>query len=223
MRDAYDKLFEHIEKDLFFKNSIDDIIYIEMDKIHSNWNNLKRDVFENKTIYIRGYGRNAQKTEYFICLYEHLFENKKVLKDPTNNAQPTKLISCQTDYCKKTKDGKNGKELIRNYQISHLFGRTKNPLLFNCAWNIAYIPKYLDPFTGHETQGVYSAEFKKLLLPLLKEKFDHYIKDYNQIIEDKVLNKIDYSLQEVKKEFKMNNIEFKRFEQDAKKEMALIL
>ncbi|WP_146194625.1 hypothetical protein [Flavobacterium crocinum] len=194
-----------------------------MDKIDSNWDNLKKDVFGNNTIYIRGYGRDAQKTKYFIALYKHLFGNEKIIKDATNNAQPTKLIKCHTNYCKKTKDGKNGKELIRNYQISHLFGRTKNPLLFNCAWNIAYIPKYLDPFTGHETQGEYSSEFKGLLLPVLKQKFDFYIKDYNQLIEDKVLNKIDYSLKEVKKDFKMNNTEFKRFEQDAKNELALIL
>ena len=179
MRDAYDKLFEHIEKELFFKNSIEDIIYIENEKISVQWENLKQNVFENKQIYIRGYGRDAQKTLYFTTLYKHLFGNENVLKDATNNAQPTKLIKGNSNYCKVTEDGKNGKEKIRNYQISHLFGRTKNPLLFNCSWNIAYIPKYLDPFTGHETQGEHSSEFKDLILPLLKEKFSFYIKDYN--------------------------------------------
>ncbi len=69
-----------------------------------------------------------------------------------------------------------------NYQISHLFGRTKNPLLFTAPWNIAYIPKYLDPFTGHESQGTTSREFKQIFNRLLSEKFKEYIQDYNQFI-----------------------------------------
>jgi hypothetical protein len=222
MRDAYDKLFTYFDKETFFRNSLEDIIYIENGKIEAQWEKLKQDVFENKPIHIRGYGRDAQKTNYFVVLYKHLFENEFVFKDSTNNANPSKLIKQNTNYCKTTIDGKNGKGRIRNYQISHLFGRTKNPLLFNCAWNVAYIPKYLDPFTGHETQGDHSVEFKKMILPILKEKFEFYINDYNQIIESKVLNKLDKSLMEVKKELRMNQPEFLIFEKNAKIELSLI-
>jgi hypothetical protein len=222
MRDAYDKLFEHIDKDLFFKKSLEDIIYIENDKINLQWNSLKQNVFENKPVYVRGYGRDAKKTLYFITLYKHLFGNENVFKDSTNNAQPTKLISSNTNYCKITEDGKYGKEKIRNYQISHLFGRTKNPLLFNCAWNIAYIPKYLDPFTGHETQGDYSSDFKNLILPILKEKFNYYINDYNKLMESKVLGQLNDSLLKVRRELKINRTEFSRFEKHAKSELSLI-
>ncbi len=101
MRDAYTKLFERIDVHEFFKIAINDITYIEEEKIRIQWDELKERVFNNGEIYIRGYGRDAVKT--------------------------------------------------------------KNPLLFGCGWNIAYIPKYIDPFTGHETQGCYSEEFKKIL------------------------------------------------------------
>lgn len=222
MRDAYDTLFKHINKELFFRESLEDIIYIGNDNIKLQWQNLKQNIFENQPIYIRGYGRDAQKTQYFITLYKHLFGNENVIKDSTNNAQPTKLIKLNTNYCKVTEDGKNGKELIRNYQISHLFGRTKNPLLFNCAWNIAYIPKYLDPFTGHETQGNHSSEFKNIILPILEEKFDFYIKDYNKIVESRILNNIDQCLFKVKKELKIDETEFLRFETDARIELNVI-
>jgi hypothetical protein len=80
----------------------------------------------------------------------------------------------------------------------------------------------LDPFTGHETQGDHSVEFKKMILPILKEKFEFYINDYNQIIESKVLNKLDKSLMEVKKELRMNQPEFLIFEKNAKIELSLI-
>lgn len=222
MRDAYDTLFKHIDKELFFRNSLEDIIYIENDKIDSQWLDLKYDIFNNQTIYIRGYGRDAQKTKYFLTLYKYLFENENVNKDSTNNAQPSKLIKCNTNYCKVIKENKNEKLAIRNYQISHLFGRTKNPLLFNCAWNIAYIPKYLDPFTGHETQGNYSSEFKNIILPILKEKFEVYIKDYNAILESKILDQIDRSLISVKKELRINKSEFTRFEKNVRAELSLI-
>jgi len=222
MRDAYDNLFKHIDKNNFFKTSLEDIIYIEPKKVQVQWNELQKDIFENRIIHIRGYGRDAKKTQYFITLYKHLFGNENVVKDSTNNAQPTKLIKCNTAFCKITEDGKNGKERIRNYQVSHLFGRTKNPLLFNCAWNIAYIPKYLDPFTGHETQGDYSFEFKNLILPHLKNEFGEYIAEYNEIVQSKILGRLDAAIAEARKELKINIKDFVRFEQDAKNELNII-
>ena len=73
-----------------------------------------------------------------------------------------------------------------NYQVSHLFGRTKNPLLFTSPWNIAYIPKYLDPFTGHESQGIHSTEFKNIFNQLIAKKFEPYIQDYHNFIDEHV-------------------------------------
>lgn len=156
-RDAYTKLFEHIDKDLFFQSGIDDIVFMENETIEKQWTILKNAVFQNQSVAIRGYGRDAKGTDLYFKLYENMFGNTKIFKDSTNNAEPTKLLKNLTTY---SKTRQAGKTLIMNYQISHLFGRTKNPLLFTCPWNVAYIPKYLDPFTGHETQGQYSEEFK---------------------------------------------------------------
>jgi hypothetical protein len=148
-----------------------------------------------------------------------MFGNTNVKKDYTNNAEPTKLLKNLTQF---SKTRKPEKILIVNYQISHLFGKTKNPLLFTCPWNIAYIPKYLDPFTGHETQGEYSKQFKQIILPILKEKFKIYINEYNDIIRNKITDKIEESLKFVKAEAKLNNDEFNRFETDVRNELTEI-
>jgi hypothetical protein len=218
-RDAYTKLFEHIDKDLFFQSAIEDIVYIDDEQIQNNWEQLKNAVFKNKTVFIRGYGRGGKGTDLYFKLYNKMFGNKNVKKDSTNNAEPTKLLKKITQFSKTKQEGKT---LILNYQISHLFGKTKNPLLFTCPWNIAYIPKYIDPFTGHETQGQYSEEFKQIILPKLKEKFKIYIDEYNLIIRNEIINKIEESLNFVKAEAKLSNDKFKRFETDVRNELSEI-
>ncbi len=218
-KEAYTKLFEHIDKESFFKSGIDDIVYIDNQTIATQWEQLKKAVFENQLVFIRGYGRDAKGTDLYFKLYENLFENKKLKKDSNNNYQPTKLLKNLTQF---SKTKKKGKTLIINYQISHLFGRTKNPLLFTCPWNIAYIPKYLDPFTGHETQGQYSEQFKQIFLPIIKEKFRNYIDDYNLVIRDKITHRLEESLEFVQKITNLSNDEFKRFEKDVRKELSEI-
>ena len=218
-RDAYTKLFEHIDKNLFFQSGIDDIVFMDNETIEKQWTLLKNAVFQNQSVSIRGYGRDAKGTDLYFKLYEKMFGNTNVFKDSTNNAEPTKLLKNLTIY---SKTKQTGKTLIMNYQISHLFGRTKNPLLFSCPWNIAYIPKYLDPFTGHETQGQYSEQFKQIIAPILTEKFNGYIEEYNIIIKTKIADKIDESLKFVKKSANLNIDDFRRFETDVRNELSEI-
>ena len=222
MIDAYQKLFTHIDKDLFFKSSIEDIIFIEEKLIQDNWEELKSKVLNNEKIFIRGYGRDAKGTDLYKSLYRNLLNNHNIIKDSTNNAAPTKLLKELTPFCKVTEDGKNGKTKIVNFQISHLFGKTKNPFLFNNPWNIAYIPKYLDPFTGHETQGDYSREFKEYINPILTSKFKKYIADYNDIVEKIIFPNLDNAFSSVRKEIKPDKKIFDRFVKDAINELNKI-
>lgn len=182
MLDAYEKLFELIDKDIFFEKSIANIIYIEELKIEQRWQQLKNDMINNVPMTIRSYGRNGVNSYLFQELYNILFQHKNIQIDRTNNEVPTRILKDLTPYCKNTKKVDGPKTKIMNYQISHLFGRTKNPLLFTAPWNIAYIPKYLDPFTGHESQGNTSQEFKQIFNQILFEKFKDYILDYNQFV-----------------------------------------
>ncbi|WP_055445559.1 hypothetical protein [Lacinutrix himadriensis] len=221
MRDAYNKLFEKINREDFFKLGLDDIIYIEENEIMLQWEKLKNNVLNNKEVFIRGYSRDARKTNYYITLYMFLFKLENVIKDPSNNTEPTKLIASLTNYIKTPKK-KCEKELLSNYQISHLFGRTKNPLLFNCSWNIAYIPKYLDPFTGHETRGEHSMTFKKVFKSQIENRFLDYIIDYNDFITKYVEPNLQEALDNTRRKLRIDKKEFGKFEKDARKELSKI-
>ena len=221
MKDAYDNLFEKYGREEFFKDSLEAIIFPE--SVEEQWKKQKYLLLNNGELFIRGYGRDAKKTEWFIELYKNLFQNNKIQKDSTNNAQPTKLLKNMTPYCKITNDEKNdGKERIKNYQVSHLFGKTKNPLLFNAAWNIAYIPKYLDPFTGHESQGEHRDIFKIIFEKNLKQKYAAYIIDYNNFIKEYVINQLEDALNKTRRELKITIKDFERFRSDAREALSEI-
>ncbi|MEJ2898306.1 hypothetical protein [Acinetobacter sp. NS-4] len=224
MLDAYQKLFELIDKETFFKKSIENIIYIEDSKIESKWEMLKKDLLNNDPMTIRSYGRNGRNSKLFQELYRVLFNHHSIHIDKTNNQTPTKLLKDLTPYCKKTTRLNGPKLRIMNYQVSHLFGRTKNPLLFTSPWNIAYIPKYLDPFTGHESQGDSSTEFKKIFNELLVKKFEIYLQDYNSFIEEHILGnqKLEKAIQSVKLNLDIDDKTFRAFENDARIQLSKI-
>lgn len=140
-------------------------------------------------LYIRGYGRNNSKTYLFIDFFKKYY-NLNVEPDPASNTIPKQVIEDCT--------GLTINKHIRNYQISHIFEeRTHNPLLFTAPWMICYVPKILDPFTGHECSGydwvrarfVYFVaskwidqiilynNYRNHLFPDLKKNIDNYIQN----------------------------------------------
>ncbi len=222
MKDAYDGLFKKYPISEFFSDSLDQIIFIESEKLKKNWNEQKRKLLNNEELFIRWYWRDALGTKSFFILYNALFLNEKIQKDPTNNHYPTKLITELTKLSKTNKKDWTNYERIQNYQVSHLFWKTKNPLLFTAAWNIAYIPKYLDPFTGHETQWIYRNEFLALYIPKINLLFKEFIEDYNRFVDEYISPNIENSLNIVKEELQMNEKEFIKFKNSVESELSKI-
>lgn len=194
MRDSYIRFFSEcsITKEHFFEFGLKETIYAPYDKAEQNWNQLKNRIQNNEEVFIRGFGRDANGTHLFQELYQRMLGNSKVKKDPTNNAEPAKIIKELTGYSK-TKNSKY--ELIRNYQISHIFGRTKNLYAFTAPWNIVYMPKMLDPFTGHEAKGEMIDEYTLLFQKQGYMQFEKLIDDFNEIITDENFkNNLSYCL-----------------------------
>ena len=181
MRDSYECFFSQgfITKEQFFEFGLQETIYAPVEVATDAWENLKRRIITNQQVYIRGFGRNSNGTHLFQEFYKKVLGNEHVTVDPTNNAMPTKLIRDLTGYSK-TKSAKH--EPIRNYQISHIFGRTKNVFAFTAPWNIVYMPKMLDPFTGHEAKGEMIDEYQKLFQQQSYKHFEPLIEDYNKLI-----------------------------------------
>lgn len=188
-KDAY-KLFMKefkITDDALIQYGLDNTLFIPMDKVEEYWNKLKGEIEgANKIIFIRGYGRDAKGTQKFIDFYSNVFNNNMIQKDPTNNAVPTKLIRDLTRYSKTKISNKSTFKYIQNYQISHIFGKTKNIYTFTAPWNIVYMPKILDPLTGHESRGDFKKKFQKEFQKYCFKKFEKYIDEYNEIVSNDV-------------------------------------
>lgn len=222
MRDSYIRFFTkgHISIEQFFEFGLEETIYAPIEEAEREWGLLKRRITNNEEVFIRGFGRNAKGTHLFQKLYSQLLGNNCVKKDPTNNSEPTKLIRDLTGYSK-TKNKKY--ELIRNYQISHIFGRTKNVYAFTAPWNIVYMPKMLDPFTGHEAKGDMIDEFTILFQKQGYKKFTKYIDDFNEIITNSTFcSKLESCLASLSDCDGISRNEFDKFQIAVKKEFMPI-
>jgi hypothetical protein len=183
MRDAYERFFEvlNISPDAFFQFGLDEIIHVPFPAAQTEWNSLKRRIETGETVTIRSFGRNGANTHQFLALYAEIFDNRNIVSDATNNAKPTHLLQQLTGYSKTTRQGC---ERLSNYQVSHVFGRTKNPYAFTAPWNIVYIPKIIDPFTGHEAPGDRSIQFRTRFQKHMYGIFSPLIQEFNNIVTD---------------------------------------
>ena len=197
-RDSYLNFLKkfNISNEDFIEYGLNDIIFILNDKVISEWDILKNKVYSNQEVYIRGMGRDAAGTKYMLEVHKSLFGNSNIKKDPTNNAHPTKILENLTGFSKRKLKSSN---LISNYQVSHIFGRTKNALMFMAPWNIVYIPKLFDPFSGHESKGELTQIFSTKLKEITYEKFKVQIDDYNSIVNNsKFVDSLNSSIDDLK-------------------------
>ena len=187
IRDAYEQFFEIIPKEKFFSFGLENIISIEKGIVSFEWGLLINKINKSSDdLYVRGLGRNGSGNQKLEKLYREVFDIK-INIDKTNNAKPAGLLQNLTEY-KKNKT-------IYNYQVSHVFGNTKNVYCFMAPWNIVFIPKIVDPFTGHEAKGKYVDEFQLLFKKNIYNKYKDEIIEYNSIME-KLYPKIELWLKQ---------------------------
>ena len=172
--DSYQQFFEIVSKDKFFEFGLANIIHINIQDVKTEWINLLERIKNRSTdLYVRNSGRNGTGNALLTQLYLDVFK-LKINYDQTNNNQPSMLLQRLTDKRK----NKN----IFNYQVSHVYGRTKNVFCFTAPWNIVFIPKIIDPFTGHEAKGCYVDEFKTLFQSKIFKLFQDEIVEFNNIM-----------------------------------------
>lgn len=214
--DSYERFMAkfNIDKEEMYQFGISETILPPIDLVAQNWEELKKRIFCNGAVKIRGYGRDAKGTELYLGLYKHLFNNSNVNKDKTNNDEPQRIISRLTGYKRKSN--------LLNYQVSHIFGKTKNIFLFEAPWNIAFVPKLIDPFTGHETKGVWPIEYQEKFFSYSSEIYKEFIEEYNELITsaDVVEGITDYI--NILKEQTENLKEILQFERDVIGELSII-
>jgi hypothetical protein len=187
IRDSYKRFFEkYSKKQELFEFGIEDTILIEdKEKAHSEWQSLLKRIEEcDSNLYVRKFGKNGEGNEDLKKFYKEIFKiNIKFEKN--NNDKPTQMLYKCTNY-RKNKTYINEKyKTIRNYQVSHVFEKTKNVYCFTAPWNLAFVPRIVDPFTGHESKGKYVDEFQKKFQKKFLKEFRERILEYNKIIRKK--------------------------------------
>lgn len=178
MLDDYKIFMEefNITEERLIEFGIKETIYVDKDIVKEEWKALKSRIFDGSSkVFIRGYGREARGTDLYFSMYSNIFGHNQFIKDPTN------MIKRLTGYSRQEKPTSKYKQL-RNFQVSHIFGKTKNPFSFTAPWNIVYIPKIMDPFTGHESKGELTDVFQKTFINHFYMYYQEYIEDFNQIM-----------------------------------------
>lgn len=223
MRDSYKIFFEHfnIAFNEVIRFGVDvDTIYPDPDRVLPVWRELIDSVVSGKRAWIRGYGRDASGTGLYLELYRILLGNDKISKDSTNNSNPTSVLQRVTGYTKVGRVGPSGG--IRNYQVAHIWGRTKNPFLFSAPWNMVWKPKILDPFTGHESGGTESAEYRAAFLAKASGMYSDFITEYNELADHYFsTDKIESALREMEARHAGSRV-FNKFKTDVFVELGRI-
>lgn len=172
----------NISEEQFIKFGIEESIVIESELIKIEWENLKYKIYNgSEDTFVRGYGRDAKGTDLYMDMYKVIFGHNCFKKDGTNNSKPKALLESFTGV-RRTEKSSGKYKSIRNYQVSHIFGKTKNPFAFTAPWNIVYLPKIVDPLTGHESQGDLTNKFSKEIKNHTLEKNYSIIQDFNKIM-----------------------------------------
>jgi len=174
MLDSYEAFIpEYISKEEFFRFGLEKTIYIPDEKVKQEWKSLKERVKANKTVYMRGL-KDTGSNQLFYDFYAKVFKNEQVQKDPSNTQNPTKIIEELSGY-KKSKD-------LRNYQLTSVFGRSKNILAFTAPWNIVFIPNILDPLLSPDAKGSLAEQYQKVFFEHSFKKFKPYIDEFNDML-----------------------------------------
>lgn len=175
--DGYEQLFEVVDPQILLNFGINNIISIASEQAADSWASLKAKIDQkDDNLYVRNHGRNGVGNLGLAKLYKDVFK-LEIKFDPTNNTKPTQILSALTGYRKN--------DTIYNYQVSHVFGRTKNVYMFTAPWNIVFIPKVMDPFAGHEATGAHAREFQHKFKTIIYNKYRSQIEDYNEIMAGK--------------------------------------
>ena len=176
--DSYAQFLEYfnIDKDDFYSFGLENTIFASVEQAQAQWNILKNSLLTNNRMSIRSYGRQGRNSELFQKLYVYLFTNSNIQIDPSNNTAARNNLQRVT--------GHRLRSTLLNYQCSHIFGCTKNPLLFEAVWNICFTPKMFDPLTGHEAKGPWPLEYQEKLKYLVRSRFSSLISDYNTFVEE---------------------------------------
>ncbi len=185
-KDTYEEFIELIERGrvsrerfiAFGLNHIykvdDEVALSELEKAIEALNTKKN----THLLTIRRYGRKGDNP--YLELYKKIFKIK-LMQDSDNNKRPVEIMKNHFGMFKS-----------QHYQCAHVWGMTKNPIMFTALFNIVLIPRMFDPFTDNNAKGRLHEEFLQRFRKHVKGHFKKSIQRYNNyLVKYKIEAKID--------------------------------
>jgi len=172
--DSYKVILDKIgvSFDALIECGLEACIFLNSETVTAEWEILKKEISNGKII-VRGCGKHKDSQAIVNDFYRYSFGAQcQILPDPTNNKYPSKYWNL---FEKQVGDN------LSNYQVSHVWGKTKNPYSFMGLWNIVLVPKLVDPFTGHESSGDMTVKFQTGFIRQAKIKYEKIVNEYNAI------------------------------------------
>lgn len=220
VRDAYQLLFDYFSQrpltpENFYQFGLEKSIFADRlggERVVAQFNSLINllehgtcgvgDDHKQKDLHIRKYSGSKTRSGLYTELYKKVFPNANIIVEGGGNTRPKenlkKITKCQPYSSSEAFHVAADIEVVlKNYQCSHVLdNRTKNPLLFEAAWNLVFTPKMIDPLTGHETLGRWPREFQPRFRDAVRKRFHDLMKQFNDFA-DKYRPQIQKGLDEV--------------------------
>ena len=134
---------------------------------------LRSTLFKSKDdVYIR---LNINREE-IINLYKKIFQSIKCRRDIKKDGSGNQMAIAKLKDCLKYES------IPHSYQCAHIFGRTKNPLLFTALFNLCFIPDMFASWTDdkkYKDDNEYRLEFRKQFYKKVLENYGRVIRSYN--------------------------------------------
>lgn len=154
-------------------------------EVKEDWENIRKSFRRGGEHYVRlNTNEGKIKLMYRDCL------DITVRKDPDGNQEPNKILS-------------GNPKGPATYVCAHIFGRTKNPLLFTAKFNLCYIPEFFASWTDDRKgqTSSYRDEFRKEFYSKVFKDYGEIISEYNDCkIRKQVLRKLEDEIKKRKAE-----------------------
>ena len=178
--DSYDEFLgligrKRVSREQFIEFGLEHVYMVDDDLALSELENAikaLKDRKDTQLLTIRRYGKNEDNQDNpYLKLYEKIFD-VSLTQDRDNNQRPIEIMKHLFGCSFKS----------QHYQCAHVWGMTKNPIMFTALFNIVLIPRMFDPLTGHESRGRLLNEFQRRFKEHVKAHFKRSIVRYNRFL-----------------------------------------
>ena len=190
-RNGYNEILNDlkIEKETFFNIGFKNIIGLN-DELYQKKVKEKAKLFfseKGEKIYYRE--NNGKLKEHYDIIRKEIFYEYECIESDDSKPIVKIVIDCLKKENNKSTKKINyiniKKEYLQDYDLTHLWDATQNPLLYSLPWNYYYMPKMIAPITDRNVRYDKDRVFLKRIMKTVIKKYKDEINLYNEFMKNK--------------------------------------